>query len=215
MKTTMDFKKIGISFLCMMLICTTVLMCQTKKKKPMTAAQKKKARTEKAAKQAENFWLDKMWYGAELHFPSFGNGQFNMSISPRAAYKFNRWLSAGAVFKGDYYYYKLDPVSTGGLHKYENLNYGVGLFSRARIFSGLFAQVELENSTFKVDPQIDLNTNKIYTTKISQPYCNVGLGWSSGAGKWQTQIAVYRNILDGPTYIRSAWDLQFGISYNF
>ena len=214
MKKGNQFILRGMLLLLTILVFTSLSLAQNKKKKPMTAAEKKKARTEQKARTAESFWLDKMWYGAELHFPSFGNGTFNMSLSPRAAYKFNKWLSAGVVLKGDYYYYRLEPNSTG-LYKYENLNYGVGLFSRARLISGLFAQVEYENSTFKVDPQIDLNTNKIYTTKIKQPYFNVGLGWSSGIGKWQSQIAIYRNLLDAPGYIRGAWDLQFGVTYNF
>ncbi len=214
MKTGSQLIKRMFALMLVVAICGTMVEAQNKKKKPVTAADKKRARTEQKSRSAESFWLDKMWYGAELHFPSFGNGTFNMSLSPRAAYKFNKWFSAGVVFKGDYYYYRLDQNTTG-LYKYENLNYGIGLFTRARIFSGLFAQAEYERSTFKVDPQIDFNTNKIYTTKVNQPYFNVGLGWSSGLGKWQTQIAIYRNLLDSPEYIRGAWDLQFGITYNF
>jgi hypothetical protein len=197
------------------------MVAQSKnKKKPTSAAAKKKARTE-TKKNEDSFWTTKMWYGADINYPQFGNGIFQMSLNPMAAYKINDRFSAGVLTKLDYYWFRLNPNSAG-LRSYENLNYGAGVFARARLFRGLFAHVEYERSHFKQlfddgtgAPLIDLNTNKVYTENKVEPYCYTGLGWSSGFGKWQTQIGIYRNLLDDVDKIRNVWDFRFGISYNF
>jgi hypothetical protein len=215
--------KIIFATIMMVLLCASMADAQTrkksssssKKKTTATAASKKRAAEAKDEAREESFWKTKMWYGADVNYPTLYNGFFNMSINPRAAYKVTNWLSTGVVLKGDYTYRKLDPLQNAGFRKYESIDYGGGIFARAKIFSGLFAHVEYERSVFKINPEIDLNTNKIVTQTVVQPYAYVGLGWASGMGKWQTQIAAYRNVLDATGYVRGAWDLKFGLLYNF
>lgn len=207
--------KLFLGTLAILMLCATMAIAQSKssksKKKP-SASDKKNARKE--VKADESFWTTKMWYGADINYPALAPGFFNMGISPRIAYKMTNRLSAGVVLKTDYSWYRLDN-SQGGPSKFENLDYGAGIFARARLFSGLYAQAEYEQSTFKTNPLIDLNTNKIITTKVSQPYAYLGLGWSSGFGKWQTQIGINRNLLDNDKSIRNLWDFKFGLAYNF
>lgn len=208
--------KLFLGTLVILMLCATMAMAQSKSsksKKKASASDKKNARKEVSAKD-ESFWSTKMWYGADINYPAIGNGFFNMGLSPRAAYKLTNKISAGVVVKTDYSWYRLDN-SFGGPAKFENLDYGAGVFARARIFSGLYAQAEYERSTFKTNPQIDLNTNKIITDKVVQPYAYLGLGWSSGFGKWQTQIGISRNILFNDDTIRNLWDFKFGLAYNF
>lgn len=215
--------KIFIAVLLLVGLCANNAEAQSKKKTTTSSAKSKKVqRGSNSKKEVESFWKTRMWYGADVNYPTFYNGFFNMGLSPRAAYKFNKRLSAGLVIKTDYTWERIEANSLG-IRKYENLNYGGGVFARARLFSGLFLQAEYEQSSFKsplIDSSngsilVDLNTNKIQTERVNQPYAYVGAGWSSGFDKFQTQITITRNVLDDIGYKRNPWDIKFGMSYNF
>lgn len=207
--------KLFLGTLAILMLCATMAMAQSKssksKKKP-SASDKKNARKEVKAAD-ESFWTTKMWYGADINYPTLAPGFFNMGLSPRIAYKLTNKISAGIVLKTDYTYYRnIDPSIS---KKFESFDYGGGFFARARIFRGLFAQGEYERSVFHFPTAFDYNLNKYVIEKTSQPYAYLGLGWSSGFGKWQTQIGINRNVLYNDNSIRGLWDFKFGITYNF
>lgn len=203
---------------------------QTKKKKKkttVTAADKKNARRETKDSE-ENFWRTKMWYGADITFPSFGGGTFNMGVNPMAAYKINNRLSAGLLAKLDYWWVRVYPNPQLGITRYddsfEKLDFGGGVFMRAKLFSGLFAHFEYERTRFRnafqdADgyPIFDLNKEpaKVYTEKSTLASSFLGLGWASGGDTWKTQLGIYRNLLYKTGISRGEWDFRFGISYNF
>lgn len=191
---------------------------QTKKKKKKTtatAADKKNARRE-TKDSDENFWRTKMWYGSDINV-GLGNGQFNLGLTPIAAYKFNNSISAGIITKLEYQF--IGATYTGYNTKYEALTFGGGLVARAKIVGGLFAQGEYEWSRFTYPTDFDYNTNKFLKESVVKPHGYIGLGWASGGDVWKSQISIMRNIsysqLDYQITQRGVWDFRIGFNYNF
>ncbi len=214
--------KIVLSVIALSLLCATVGEAQSKsKKKPASAAAKKKARDDAKKKDEESFWTTKMWYGLELNYPSLGGRLFQISLSPMAGYKINETFSAGLILKPGYTWFRFENTVLED-SKYEYIDFGAGLFARARIYRGLYAHVDFDRSRF--DSTIDFNNgasydvdvnNKLIKSSVVKNNAYVGLGWSSGFGKVQSQISVYRNITDSNERFRGTWDFRLGFTYNF
>jgi hypothetical protein len=228
--------KIIFATIMMVLLCATIADAQTrkksssstKKKTTATAASKKRAAEAKDEAREESFWKTKMWYGADINYPSItARSFFNMALSPRIAYKFTPWLSSGIVVRMDYYWLKLEtnsfvkPITT-----FETLDLGGGIFARAKIFRGLYIQSEYTKNRY-IRPNLtqpntfiydfDDSKNKLNKSKYGQDIFTLGAGWSSGFGKWQTQIGAYRDLLwkeyESPQ--QTPWDVRLGFTYNF
>jgi long-subunit fatty acid transport protein len=138
-------------------------------------------------------------------------------------YKVNNWLSTGVIIKNRYTWADLEGFAIDNRKKYEYLDFGAGLFVRARIVQGLFAHVDFERTSFNTAikftsteymPNVS-SDNKLIIGHTSQNNGYVGLGWSSGFGKWQSQIGIYKNITNPIEKFRDTWDYRLGLSYNF
>lgn len=230
--------KLFLGTLVILMLCTTMAMAQSKSsksKKKASASDKKNARKEVKAAD-ESIWNTKMWYGADINYPSINLGSFfYFGANPRAAYKFNNMLSAGAVVKMDYLWAKIPTTSSNTRNQiltFETVDLGIGAFARARLFRGLYLHAETNINRF-IRPNIDSTLTPYYVVqfddntdtynkgryKANNKMLLLGAGWSSGFGKWQSQIAINRNLWwkrdDYEIISTSPWQINFGITYNF
>ena len=174
---------------------------------------KKKKKTE-----SENF-TDHLWYGG-----SFGLGlsssTFGLSLSPMVGYKLTNKFSVGARLPLDYTYAKLTSTDGSAL-SYNNLDLGLGAFTRHKLFKSIFAHAEYNhlwvkdpvtsNGFYLLDPE---DPSRLLTEKNTRDEFNIGLGYSSG-GRIGTEFMLLYNVLDDAASTTIPWSIRVGLNYKF
>lgn len=165
-----------------------------------------------------NIWKEKMWYGGGFNLgfnSSIYNGLqssvFGIGISPMAGYKFNNVFSAGPRFSIDFTTAKFsDGFDT---YKFNSLDYGLGVFARAKFLANLFAHLEYSqlNETFTTGFVINGELEKY---RQWRDLLMLGIGYTSG-GIWAYEIYINYDFLEDPESIRVPIVYRAGITYSF
>lgn len=215
MKRLLVIAALGI---CFSLIFTNTADAQNygrkKKKKPS-----KVESVEKTKKSSETF--DKIWIGTGLDGIGIGSSTFEFAISPIVGYKITPKLSAGLRVPVDYTYRKFFD-NAGGVYNYNNLDVGLGGFTRMKIVWGLFAHTEYNRLWLEqpatvgggqlvIDPK---NPNKILKESFTKDEFNVGIGYNSG-GKVGYEVSVLYDVLEDSNSANLPFSIRVGLNYKF
>ena len=186
------------------------------KEKAKTASEETtKETTKEDSKFGKDFWTTKMMYGSYINYPRFGQGIFNMSLSPMAGYKVTPELAVGVLTKINYTWLKNpNPVES----PYQLIDFGVGIFARAKILRVLLLHAEYERTKYS---GFDSNSSTPTVIKLSETSANLGIGYISGYGAWKYEIGFYYDILYpeksklGTTVKQTPFEYRAAITYNF
>lgn len=171
-------------------------------------------------KQSKKTFADHLWYGGGFTlsfasgFAGLSGNTFNIGISPMVAYKLNSIFSVGP---------RVEMTYTGGrfrqsfglpVAKYNGVDYGAGIFGRAKLFHWLFAHTELSyiNQVFPVGFTAN---NKILTERQGNNQFLGGLGYSSG-GIFRSEVYLLYDFFNNDiqsTQLPIVY--RFGFTYNF
>ena len=203
---------------------------QTKKKpaSKSSPSAKAKAATEKAKKEekaktassdtnkfGKEFWTTKMMYGSYINYPYFGNGVFNMALSPMIAYKITPDLAAGVITKFNYIWQRSSIPTEAPL---QVVDLGIGAFARAKILKVILLHGEYERTNYSTAAP---NVTPLKIIKVPETSANLGIGYISGFGTWKYEIGVYYDVLFPEknklqqTFKRNAFEYRAAITYNF
>ncbi|MEY3323467.1 MAG: hypothetical protein RLZZ417_3050 [Bacteroidota bacterium] len=155
----------------------------------------------------------KIWYGGGLNLGFSGQSGLNvlqLGASPMLGYKILPQWSVGprvsflaSRYSGRAFINKITPV-----------NWGVGVFTRLKIISAIFAHAEYEiaNQAFVLADGL-----KLYTDRIQQNNVYVGGGYSSGQGNTRFEIVALYNLQtpESTLYYISPFTFRFGFTVNF
>lgn len=129
-----------------------------------------------------------------------------------AGYKFNHVFSVGPRFSIDFTTAKFsDGFET---YRFNSLDYGLGVFARAKFLTNLFAHFEYSqlNETFTTG---SINSNgELEKFRQWRDLLILGLGYTSG-GIWAYEIYINYDFLEDPESFRVPIVYRAGISYKF
>ena len=225
-------KKILILFLFAVAMMAQNAEAQTKKKpasksspsaKTRAANEKAKKEKEEKAKTAtkedgksnKDFWTTKMMYGSYVNYPSFGQGIFNMALSPMVGYKVTPELAVGVLTKLNYTWVRNPNATEAPL---QLLDLGLGVFARAKILRVILLHAEYEKTKYAY-PDFGVSPTKI--VRIPETSANLGIGYISGYGTWKYEIGIYYDALYpeknklGTTFKQTPFEYRAAITYNF
>lgn len=189
-------------------ILTTQTGSSQASRRPGLAAQKKESLA----------FADRLWYGGGfgLSFSSGLNGldgnTFAIGISPMLGYKFNPILSIGPRFEFLYTTGRFRNSFNGPVIKYNGVDYGAGIFGRAKFLPFLFAHVET-NYINRVFPT-GFNGNKVETERVGDNQTLIGLGYTSG-GAFKSELLLLYDLTADSQSTNLPLVYRFGFTYNF
>ena len=218
-------KKIVMLFLFAVAMMAQNAEAQTKKKpaskssasksKSSSASKPKNDTKEVAKDDNSDFWRTKMMYGSYINYPRFGRGVFNMALSPMVGYKITPDLVAGVVTKFNYTWLKNpNPVQA----PYQLLDFGIGVFARAKILKVILLHGEYERTKYS---GFDPNNSTPTILKFPETSANLGIGYISGYGTWKYEIGFYYDVLYPEkskalnTVKVTPFEYRAAITYNF
>lgn len=162
-------------------------------------------------------FADHLWYGGgfTINFSSglagLDGNTFGIGLSPMLGYKLNSFLSVGPRFEFLYTTGRFRNFG-GPVYKYNGLDYGAGVFGRAKFLNVLFAHTELSyiNRVFPVG----FNGNRLETERVGDNQFLVGLGYSGG-GLLKSEIYLLYDVSSDSQSTTLPLVYRFGITYNF
>lgn len=167
-------------------------------------------------------FTDRLWYGADftLNFFSVPNGTaFNAGIAPMVGYKITDALSFGPrveiLYRGERY-----NVGTGSDLKFNSTNFGVGAFTRLKVFNQYFLHAEyqaLNNETGNLvqDFTNPPNNVSIVTNRNWEDRFFLGGGYGVSGGGVGFQVSILWNLLQEFTSQNIPLYYRMGINYKF
>jgi len=175
--------------------------------------------TAQSKKKSSTPVTERLWYGGGFGL-GLGGNTFNIGVSPMVGYKLTPNWSAGVRVPFDYSTARLSG-SDGSTVRYNDIDWGVGTFTRYKFLRSLFAHVEYNylwveepvssGSGFFIDPD---NPDRLLTERFNEDEFNVGLGYSSG-NRIGYEISLLYNVLEDPNSIDVPWTIRVGFNYNF
>lgn len=172
----------------------------------------------KKSSDKEKF-TEKLWYGGGFGL-GIGGSTFNLDLSPMVGYKITDKFSAGIRIPFDYSFAKLS-ASDGRVITYNNLDFGIGGFTRHKIAFGLFAHAEVnklwleqpvtQGNSFLIDPD---NPNRLLLEDVQREEFNIGLGYSSG-NRIGYEVSLLYNVLEDSNSLNNPWSIRVGFNYKF
>ena len=170
-------------------------------------------------RKSSNEFTDKLWYGGGFGLGLSGN-TFNIGVSPMVGYKIVPSWSAGLRVPFEYTTARLSG-SDGSTVRYNDIDWGLGTFTRVKFFRSLFAHAEYNylwvqepvssGGGFFIDPE---NPNRLLKQNLNEDELNIGLGYSSG-NTIGYEISLLYNVLEDPNSIQQPWTIRVGFNYNF
>ncbi|MEM1121825.1 MAG: hypothetical protein AAGJ18_15345 [Bacteroidota bacterium] len=145
----------------------------------------------------------RFWYGGGvgLNFGSgFNTSQFNFSLSPMVGYKLTPEFSVGPRVELAY-----SHIRVGGgnnVEKFNFIDYGIGAFTRYKLFTQFFAHAEYQIESRKL----------VQGGRISRNNFFFGGGYTSG-GQIGYEISVLWNFLEDTADL--PLDYRIAFTYNF
>ena len=149
----------------------------------------------------------RFWYGGGvgLNFgSSFNTSQFNFSISPMVGYKITPEFSIGPRVELSYSHIRQGQGNN--VDKYNFLDYGVGAFTRYKLFQQFFAHAEYQIESRKFVDNLGQSSRR------SENNFFLGGGYSSG-GQVGYEISILWNFLEDTADLPLEYRIAF--TYNF
>ena len=176
------------------------------------------AQSSKKKKKETIPFIDKIWLGGGINL-NFNSGYYNglqsnvftFGLSPMAGYKLNSFLSVGPRISFDWTIAKFSDFS--GVYKYNSIDYGIGLFARAKFLQFFFVHTEFSelNETYTDG---STNGNKLVTSREWRDLFLVGLGYHSNA-PIAYELYVNYDFLEDDNSIRIPIVYRAGITWHF
>jgi len=157
-----------------------------------------------------------LWYGGGFQL-GFSGGSFSsafqIGISPMVGYKITDEFSVGPRFSLLYTYYRAETID--GVQSTNIVDYGIGAFTRYKVFRSIFAHLEygFDNEVFSL--QYNSISGEYEKSRRLQNNALVGLGYNDGNGVWGYEIALLYNLLQEDTVVDLPFEFRFGFTYNF
>lgn len=176
------------------------------------------AQSKKSSKKPKAEWTDQLWYGGGINlgfnsdfYNGFQTNLFTFGLSPMAGYKFNSFLSAGPRVSFDWTVAKFNDGFQ--VFRYNSVDYGVGVFTRAKFLRNFFAHVEYSqlNETYTTGNVIN---NKLETFRDWRDIFLIGVGYHSNSIVGY-EIYVSYNFLEEDDSFRVPIVYRAGITYRF
>ena len=160
---------------------------------------------------------DRLWYGADVTLNFFsvpGGNVFNAGIAPMVGYKITDALSFGPrveiLYRGERY-----DIGTGSDLKFNSTNYGVGLFSRLKIFNQYFIHTEFQTLSNEIGYDIDYVNNEVLTARSWDDHFYIGGGYGASGGGIGFQVSILWDVLQEFTSSNLPIQYRMGINYKF
>lgn len=160
---------------------------------------------------------DRLWYGADvtLNFFSVPNGNaFNAGIAPMVGYKITDAFSVGPrveiLYRGERY-----NIGTGTDLKFNSTNYGIGAFSRLRVFNQYFLHAEYQTLSNEIGYDIDFTNNQVLTSRSWEDHFFIGGGYSASGGGIGFQVSLLWDVLQEFSSQNVPIYYRIGINYKF
>lgn len=160
---------------------------------------------------------DRLWYGADitLNFYSVqGGNAFNAGIAPMVGYKITDALSFGPrveiLYHGERY-----NIGNGQDLKFNSTNYGLGLFSRLKVFDQYFLHAEYQSLNNEIGTSVDFTTNTINTSRTWDDHLFIGGGYGASGGGIGFQVSILWDVLQEFTSQNIPLYYRMGINYKF
>ncbi len=157
---------------------------------------------------------ERLWYGGGFVLGFSGGNGFSalqLGLSPMVAYKFTPRFSVGPRVSTLISFYWADTFN-GDRASAQPVNLGIGLFSRYKITSEIFAHVEYE---YADQAFIQRNFDDLTVTRITNDNIYIGAGYSSGQGASRFEILGLYNVNQNIQTFESPFSLRFGFTRNF
>jgi len=145
----------------------------------------------------------RFWYGGGvgLNFgSSFNTSQFNFSLSPMVGYKVTPEFSIGPRVELSYSHIRVG--SGNNVDKFNFFDYGIGAFSRYKLFTQFFAHAEYQIESRKFTDGTRDSRNNFF----------LGGGYTSG-GQIGYEISILWNFLEDTADLPI--DYRIAFTYNF
>ncbi len=177
-------------------------------------AQRDRNRDKKSQNKTEDYFDEsgvgsfRFWYGGGLGL-NFGSGinrfgqqtsQFNFSISPMVGYKVTPEFSIGPRVELSYFHLRTGNGSN--VAKANFFNYGIGAFTRYKLFQQFFAHAEYQIESSKLDGVNRRSVNNFF----------LGGGYTSG-GQIGYEVSILWNLLEDTVDL--PLDYRIAFTYNF
>lgn len=176
------------------------------------------AQSSKKKKKEKIAFIDKIWLGGGVNL-NFNSGYYNgyqsnvftFGLSPMAGYKLNSFLSGGPRVSFDWTVAKFSDFT--GVYKYNSIDYGIGVFARAKFLQNFFVHTEFSelNETYTNG---QTNGNKLVTERIWRDLFLLGLGYHSNA-PIAYELYVSYDFLENDNSIRIPIVYRAGITWHF
>ncbi|KAA3634470.1 MAG: hypothetical protein DWQ02_11360 [Bacteroidetes bacterium] len=191
-----------------MTVAVMVFLCST-----TAIAQNKKSNSGKLE------FAERLWYGGGFGL-GLSSSTFGLEVSPMVGYKITEKFSVGPRIPLSYTYAKLVSAEGTGLN-YNNLDLGIGAFTRYKIFNRIFAHMEYNylwvsepvtsNGYYLLDPD---NSSSLLKENSTKDEFNLGLGYAGG-GRLGTEISLLYNVLNDPNSLTIPLTIRVGFNYKF
>ncbi|HMQ49920.1 MAG TPA: hypothetical protein PKA00_20900 [Saprospiraceae bacterium] len=198
------------------LIVITLLLTNTDALAQSRGKKKKSSETDKYFDDSGNF-ASKLWYGGGFNLGFSGDNfesLFQLGVSPMVGYKITDNFSIGPRGEVLFNFYRAD-VGAPEIAKGTFVNYGLGVFSRYKIFRTIFIHGEYGFQNEEIIIDYDFNENKFITGRRSRNNAFIGAGYNDGDGVWGYEIALLYNLNQDANTLDLPFDFRFGITYNF
>jgi hypothetical protein len=162
---------------------------------------------------------DRLWYGADVTLNFFsvpGGNAFSAGIAPMVGYKITDALSFGPrieiLYRGERY-----DTGTGSDLKFNSTNYGVGLFSRLKIFNQYFIHAEYQalNNETGLARQVSLTEWEVINSRSWEDHFYIGGGYGASGGGIGFQVSILWDVLQEFTSSNLPIQYRMGINYKF
>ncbi len=160
---------------------------------------------------------DRLWYGADITLNFFsvpGGNAFNAGIAPMVGYKITDAFSVGPrieiLYRGERY-----DIGGGQDLKFNSTNYGLGLFSRLKVFNQYFIHAEYQSLNNEIGTSVDFNTNTILTARTWDDHFYIGAGYGASGGGVGFQVSILWDVLQEFTSRNLPIQYRMGINYKF
>lgn len=170
----------------------------------------------------------RLWYGGGFNL-GFSQqnafSAFNIGISPMVGYKILDGWSVGP--RVSFQYTHISGIGTDSRqHRVPLFSYTASVFTRAKLFSWLFAHFEYEYENSELITVsgsglliYDAAQAQVVTVRRVRDNAYVGLGYTQSGGLWGYEVSLLYNVLlaDQPPQFRaeSPFSIRFGLNYNF
>ncbi len=151
-----------------------------------------------------------IWYGAGAQLGFRGGNNFSffqIGVSPMAGYKLNNFLSVGPRVSVTYNSYRDDFVAI----KDKYISWSAGLFTRAKIYRGLFVHGE-----YSLVSDIDylIAGGKERVTRAI-PFLGAGFSQGGGPGSAGFELLLLFRLTQRERLNDAPYELRTGVNYNF